>query len=80
MAGFASHWTTAVLTMPRVADVWLRLPLLLALSSCSSGVTASPAGAPVDGLQALLQQPPQALPLPQQQRKLHGRFLHITGA
>lgn len=70
--------------MPRAADVWLRLQLLLALSGCGS-VTASPAAAPPgpdDGLQALLHQAPEARPEPQpqlQRRKLHGRFLHITG-
>lgn len=67
--------------MPRAAAVWLRLQLLLALSGCGS-VTASPAAAPrgPDGLQALLHQAPEARPEPQlQRRKLHGRFLHITG-
>ncbi|POR31296.1 Endopolyphosphatase [Tolypocladium paradoxum] len=61
--------------MARAAVVWLRLQLVLALS-CSS-VTASPAPAPRLGLQTLLHQAPQAQP-PLQQRRLHGRFLHIT--
>ncbi|PNY24841.1 Endopolyphosphatase [Tolypocladium capitatum] len=61
--------------MPRAADVWLRLQLLLALSRCSS-VAASPAPAPRHGLQTLLHRAPESQP--QLQRQLHGRFLHIT--
>jgi len=61
-------------------DAWMPLQLLVALSGCIQGLLASPTPPEYDALQRVLQPARHPEARPQQQHKLNGRFLHITGS
>ncbi|UNI14997.1 Endopolyphosphatase [Purpureocillium takamizusanense] len=59
-------------------DALVPLRLLAVLSGCIQGVLASPTPPEYDALQRVLQPARHPEAQPHQQRKLNGRFLHIT--